>query len=119
MQGLRGPSTDWNTSPQLSCKGQSAGRCVLIVSEKNTTRTRSNCKALTGPKGLDMLDVRTWVCGGCGGTHDRDVNAAKNIRFAARCSPSVSGNKFSTSAAPPSQAPRLREARISAVKAAA
>jgi putative transposase len=104
---------------QLSYKGQSAGRCVIIVSEKNTTRTCSNCKALTGPKGLDMLDVRTWVCGECGGTHDRDVNAAKNIRFAARCSPSVSGNKFSPSAAPPSQAPRLREARISAVKAAA
>jgi IS605 OrfB family transposase len=104
---------------QLSYKGQSAGRCVIIVSERNTTRTCSDCKALTGPKGLDMLDVRTWVCGKCGVTHDRDVNAAKNIRFAARCSPPVSGNESSPSTAPPSQAPRLREARISAVKAAA
>jgi IS605 OrfB family transposase len=104
---------------QLSYKARDAGRCVIIVSERNTTRACSNCGALTGPKGLDMLDVRNWVCGGCGGTHDRDVNAAKNILSGARCSPSVSGNESSPSAAPPSQASRLREARISAVKAAA
>jgi IS605 OrfB family transposase len=104
---------------QLSYKARDAGRCVIIVSEKNTTRACSNCGALTGPAGLDMLDVRNWVCGECGGTHDRDVNAAKNILSGARCSPSVSGNESSPSAAPPSQAPRLREARISAVKAVA
>jgi IS605 OrfB family transposase len=104
---------------QLSYKARDAGRCVIIVSERNTTRACSNCGALTGPAGLDMLDVRTWVCGGCGGTHDRDVNAAKNILSGARCSPSVSGNESSPSTAPPSQASRLREARISAVKAAA
>jgi IS605 OrfB family transposase len=104
---------------QLSYKGESAGRSVIIVNERNTTRACSNCGALTGPKGLDMIDVRAWICGGCGVTHDRDVNAAKNIRFAARCTPSVSGNESSPSTAPPSQASRLREARISAVKAAA
>jgi putative transposase len=60
----------------LQYKSQQAGRCVLIVSERNTTRTCSSCKALSGPAGLDMLDVRTWVCRECGVTHDRDVNAA-------------------------------------------
>ena len=104
---------------QLSYKGHAAGRSVIIVNERYTTQACSNCWALTGPKGLGMLDVRTWVCAKCSVTHDRDVNGAKNIRFAARCSPSMSGNKSSSSTAPPSQASRLREARISAVKAAA
>src|SRR5450631_407150 len=104
---------------QLQYKSRQAGRCVVIVSERNTTRACSDCKALTGPTGLDMLAVRTWVCSGCGVTHDRDVNAARNILFAARCSPSVSGNESSPSVAPPSQASRLREARKSAQTAAA
>jgi IS605 OrfB family transposase len=95
---------------QLQYKANQAGKCVFIVSERNTTRACSNCRALTGPAGLDMLAVRAWVCSGCGGTHDRDVNAARNIRFAARCSPSVSGNEPSPSDTPPSQASRLREA---------
>ncbi len=69
---------------QLSYKGRGAGRRVVIVSEKNTTRACSDCGALTGPAGLDMPGVRTWICGECGGTHDRDVNAAKNILSAAR-----------------------------------
>jgi IS605 OrfB family transposase len=102
----------------LSYKGRAAGRSVIIVSERNTTRACSDCGALSGPKGLDMLDVRVWVCGECGVTHDRDVNAAKNILLAARCTPSICGNESSPSAAPPRQASRLREARISARKAA-
>jgi putative transposase len=104
---------------QLQYKGQQAGRSVFIVDERNTTRTCSSCRALTGPTGLDKLVVRTWVCSACGGMQDREVNAAKNILFAGRCSLSVGGNKLSPSVAPPSQASRLREARISALTAAA
>jgi putative transposase len=103
----------------LHYKGQQAGRNVSIVNERNTTRTCSNCWALTGPAGLDMLAVRTWICSKCGVTHDRDVNAAKVILFAWRCSTSVCGNESSPSVAPPSQASRLREARTRARKAAA
>src|SRR5208282_5665590 len=58
---------------QLQYKGQQAGRSVRIVSERNTTRACSSCRALTGPTGLDMLDVRTWTCRECGDTHDRDA----------------------------------------------
>jgi IS605 OrfB family transposase len=105
---------------QLHYKGQQAGRCVLIVNERNTTRTCSSCKALTGPAGLDMLVVRTWVCSACGDTHDRDVNAARNILSAGRCPPSVSGNESSlfSAVAEPDLSSRY-EARISALKAAA
>lgn len=49
------------------------------VDEKNTTRTCHSCKSLTGPKGLDGLRIREWTCDVCGDTHQRDVNAAKNI----------------------------------------
>jgi putative transposase len=104
---------------QLQYKGQQAGRSVLIVNERNTTRTCSSCKASTGPAGLDMLVVRTWVCCACGGTHDRDVNAARNILSAGRLSPSLSGNESSLAVAQPSLAYSLCEARTSALKAAA
>jgi Putative transposase DNA-binding domain len=45
---------------------------------------------------------RTWVCRECGVTHDRDVNAARNIRSAGRCPPSVRGNEFPHAVAEPS-----------------
>jgi IS605 OrfB family transposase len=90
---------------QLQYKGQQAGRRVQIVNERYTTRVCSSCGSLTGPAGLDMLEVRSWMCVGCGDTHDRDVNAALNILSAGRCPPSVSGNQSSLSAASPSQTP--------------
>jgi putative transposase len=104
---------------QLQYKGRQAGRCVQIVSERNTTRTCSSCKALTGPVGLDMLVIRSWVCSACGDTHDRDVNAARNILTAGRCPPSVCGNEPPLAAPPPSQTSSRCEARTSALKAAA
>jgi putative transposase len=103
----------------LQYKGQQAGRCVEIVSERNTTRECSNCKALTGPSGLDMLVVRIWVCRECGVTHDRDVNSARNIRSAGRRPPSVRGNESPPSVAEPSQTYSRCKAGISALKAAA
>jgi len=104
---------------QLQYKGQQAGRSVIIVNERDSTRTCSNCKALTGPTGLDMLVVRTWVCSACGVTHDRDVNSARNHLSAGSSPPSVSGNESSLTAAPPSQTSSRCEAGTSALKAAA
>jgi putative transposase len=80
---------------QLQYKGQQAGRSVSIVNERYTSRACSACGALTGPAGVNGLRVRKWVCRACGGTHDRDVNAARNILAAGRCPPSVCGNESS------------------------
>jgi putative transposase len=60
-------------------KGDKHGRKVKLVNSKNTTMTCSSCGFLTGPKGLNGLDVRNWECELCGVLHCRDVNAAKNI----------------------------------------
>lgn len=37
----------------------------------------SNCGHLDGPK---PLHIRTWACNNCGCAHDRDINAAMNIK---------------------------------------
>ena len=50
------------------------------VSEVNTTRKCSHCGELTGPTGIAELHVRNWICSKCNTAHDRDVNAALNIR---------------------------------------
>ena len=41
----------------------------------------SACGVKDGPK---PLHVRTWTCAACGVRHDRDVNAARNIRLEGR-----------------------------------
>ena len=42
-----------------------------------STKTCSECGCVTETK---ALDVRSWDCPHCGAHHDRDINAAKNIR---------------------------------------
>jgi putative transposase len=80
----------------LQYKGEHAGRSVAVVSERNTTRTCSFCRALTGPTGQDMLVVRHWDCPECGAGHDRDENAALNILgVGLRRRASVRGNESS------------------------
>jgi putative transposase len=44
-----------------------------------TSQVCSACGVQDGPK---PLNVREWTCAGCGARHDRDVNAAINIRAA-------------------------------------
>jgi putative transposase len=80
----------------LQYKGEHAGRTVKIVSERNTTRACSCCRALTGPTGQDMLAVRHWACPECGTGHDRDQNAAQNILIVGLRTPaSICGNESS------------------------
>jgi IS605 OrfB family transposase len=103
----------------LEYKSQQAARTFEVVSERNTSVTCSTCGALTGPRGVNGLIVRSWICGDCGESHDRDVNAARNILIGSRCRTSVRGNESSPWLIPPSSAYRVREAGIESAWAAA
>jgi IS605 OrfB family transposase len=104
----------------LQYKGECAGRTVQVVSERNTSRGCSSCGALSGPSGLRQLAVRRWECAHCGESHDRDVNAARNIlRAGSRCGTSVRGNESSPVEHPQSQISCLREAGSDAQPTAA
>ena len=89
------------------------------VNERNTSVTCSTCGALSGPRGVNGLIVRSWVCRDCGELHERDVNAARNILIGSRYRTSVGGNEQSPWLIPPSNAYRVREAGIESAWAAA
>lgn len=62
----------------LAYKAIALGVEYKEVKESFSTVTCSSCLKKTGPSGLSGLGVREWTCE-CGATHNRDVNAAKNI----------------------------------------
>jgi len=65
----------------LAYKATRAGRTFVKVDRwLPSTRACSVCGAIGEAK---PLHVRAWTCG-CGTTHDRDVNAARNILAAGR-----------------------------------
>jgi putative transposase len=63
----------------LEQKAIPAGVVFSVVNEAYTTQTCNACGAIAGPKGRAGLNKRIWECE-CGAVHDRDVNAALNIR---------------------------------------
>ncbi|WP_112134938.1 RNA-guided endonuclease InsQ/TnpB family protein [Glycomyces dulcitolivorans] len=65
---------------RLESKAQRTGRTFARVDRCfPSTRLCSECGALTGPRGLEGLNIRMWECE-CGAVHDRDRNAEINIR---------------------------------------
>ena len=64
----------------LQYKCDDAGRWFKEVNEAYSTQDCSACASRTGPKGLAGLRVRRWTCSVCLTEHDRDINAAVNIR---------------------------------------
>jgi len=66
---------------QLEYKAMARSVVFEEVIERNTTRTCLSCGEIPAgsPKGISGLGIREWTCAGCGATHDRDVNAARNI----------------------------------------
>jgi putative transposase len=110
----------WGTlKRQLEYKRQQAARTFEVVNESHTSITCSICGAQTGPRGVNGLIVRSWVCSDCGESHDREVNAARNILIGSRCRASVRGNASSPWLIPPSSAYRVREAGIESAWVAA
>jgi IS605 OrfB family transposase len=65
----------------LEYKCAHAGVVFEEVNEAYTTQTCSCCGIIpaSSPKGRAGLGIREWSCSACGATHDRDINAAKNI----------------------------------------
>ncbi len=76
----------------LQYKSIATGARCAIVSERFSSQACSCCRTIpaSSPKGRAALGVRHWDCSDCGATHDRDVNAARNILAAgAECRPPV------------------------------
>ncbi|MFF1962373.1 RNA-guided endonuclease InsQ/TnpB family protein [Streptomyces sp. NPDC058232] len=66
----------------LEYKAQWYGREVIAVDRFfPSSKLCSVCGTLQGKM---PLNVRTWTCAACGTTHDRDVNAARNLLAAGR-----------------------------------
>jgi len=62
----------------LEYKSERTGRAFVKCGRwYPSTKTCSRCGSISETK---PLDVRSWTCVQCGAHHDRDVNAAKNIR---------------------------------------
>ena len=65
----------------LKYKCENAGVWFVEVSENYTTQICSCCGEISAnsPRGRANLGIREWTCSLCNATHDRDVNASKNI----------------------------------------
>lgn len=71
--------TSWGTFfGFLEYKAEEAGRTIIRIPRfEPSSKTCSECGAIN--QDLKLSD-RQWVCQSCGVLHDRDYNAAKNIR---------------------------------------
>ncbi len=76
----------WRTfRTMLEAKAEMYGRDVFVISRwEPTSQTCSSCgeKTLQKKAGMEGLKIREWLCSNCRTHHDRDVNAAKNIKVA-------------------------------------
>ncbi|MFF7484164.1 RNA-guided endonuclease InsQ/TnpB family protein [Streptomyces luteogriseus] len=73
----------------LEYKAARYGRTLVKIGRFTpTSQTCSTCGAVDGPK---PLKVREWTCSVCGTVHDRDTNAAINVKTAAGLAVSACG----------------------------
>ena len=75
----------------LEYKAARYGRTFIKIDRfEPTSQVCSTCGHHDGPK---PLNVREWTCPACGTRHDRDVNAAKNVKQAAGLAVTACGAK--------------------------
>ncbi|EHN73099.1 transposase [Streptomyces coelicoflavus ZG0656] len=73
----------------LKYKAQRYGRTLVTIGRfEPTSQTCSTCGVKDGPK---PLNVREWTCAACGTVHNRDHNAALNVKQAAGLAASACG----------------------------
>ncbi|MGW6486309.1 RNA-guided endonuclease InsQ/TnpB family protein [Streptomyces sp. NPDC055056] len=73
----------------LEYKAARYGRILVTIGRfEPTSQTCSTCGVKDGPK---PLNVREWTCAACGTVHDRDINAAINVKTAAGLAVSACG----------------------------
>ncbi|MET7746869.1 RNA-guided endonuclease TnpB family protein, partial [Streptomyces sp. NPDC005385] len=73
----------------LKYKAARYGRTLVTIGRfEPTSQTCSTCGVKDGPK---PLNVREWTCAACGTVHDRDHNAAINVKTAAGLAVSACG----------------------------
>ncbi|MCI3273015.1 RNA-guided endonuclease InsQ/TnpB family protein [Streptomyces cylindrosporus] len=83
----------------LEYKAKRYGRTFVQIGRfEPTTRTCSACGHLDTPK---PLHVREWDCPACGAQHDRDINAAKNVKAAGQRGSSLWSTGKTNPPAPP------------------
>ncbi|MDX2524055.1 RNA-guided endonuclease InsQ/TnpB family protein [Streptomyces europaeiscabiei] len=82
----------------LEYKARRYGRTLVKIGRFTpTSQTCSACGAVDGPK---PLNVREWTCAACGTVHDRDHNAAINVKTAAGLAVSACGAPVGPGAIP-------------------
>ena len=77
-------NASWNMfANMLSYKCLSYGKKLIRIDPKYTSQTCSVCGCVNNRLGYNAygwLKVREWDCSACGSHHDRDINAAINIK---------------------------------------
>ncbi|MFJ1731836.1 RNA-guided endonuclease InsQ/TnpB family protein [Streptomyces sp. NPDC088254] len=82
----------------LEYKAERYGRTLVRIGRFTpTSQTCSTCGVKDGPK---PLNVREWTCTACGTVHDRDTNAAINVKTAAGLAVSACGAPVRPGAVP-------------------
>ena len=74
----------------LEAKAEMYGRDFRVISRWEPTSQKCSCCGFKG--GKKELKIREWTCLSCNATHDRDINAAINIKVAGGLSETKNGH---------------------------